>query len=87
MRFFSLEGSFPTVLRDDGRAFIWKVSTSTWGQISAHELMADTRTPELSEAEFKIGALVWGADLSLEMTPDPDPEIDARYRLSQPSDQ
>jgi hypothetical protein len=64
MKYFSLEGSFPAVLRDDGKAFIWEESTSNWGEISAKELLWDTRTPELSEAEFKIRALVSGADPS-----------------------
>jgi hypothetical protein len=56
MKYFSLEGSFPAVLRDDGKAFIWEASTSNWGEISAKEL--------LWEAEFKIRALVSGADPS-----------------------
>ena len=64
MRFFSLEGKFPAVLRDDGKAFIWNGSTSAWGEISADELRADLGTPELTEGEFKIRALVSGADPS-----------------------
>ncbi len=84
MRFFAMEGIYPTVLREDGRAFLWTGIPSSkwnegcpgdWGQISANELMADQRTPELSEAEFR--KRYPDADLSLEMTP--DPELEARY--------
>jgi hypothetical protein len=64
MRFFSLEGSSPAVLRDDGKAFLWDRDTSDWGEISANELRADPSTPELTEGEFKIRALVSGADPS-----------------------
>ena len=63
MRFFSLEGKFPAVLRDDGRVFILKTS-GDWGEISADEFRADTRTPELTAAEFDTEMAVFGGDLS-----------------------
>jgi hypothetical protein len=63
MRFFSLEGSIPAALRDDGAAFILK-SDGTWGEISAKELLSDTRTDELTAAEFDTRMAVFGGDLS-----------------------
>jgi hypothetical protein len=63
MRFFSLEGSIPAVLRDDGKAFILK-SDGAWGEISAKELLSDTRTPEFTAAEFDTEMAVFGGDLS-----------------------
>jgi hypothetical protein len=72
MRFFSLEGSIPAVLRDDGAAFILK-SDGAWGEISAKELLADTRTPELTAAEFDARMAVFGGDLSTLPTPETPP--------------
>ena len=63
MRFFSLEGSIPAVLRDDGAAFILK-SDGAWGEISAKELLSDTRTDELTAAEFDTELAVFGGNLS-----------------------
>lgn len=63
MRFFSLEGHIPTVLRDDGRAFILKLD-GTWGEISAKELLFDTRTLELSAPEFDTELAVFGGSLA-----------------------
>jgi|DEB0MinimDraft_6_1074348.scaffolds.fasta_scaffold460939_1 hypothetical protein len=63
MRFFSLEGKYPTVLRDDGAAFILD-DDGTWGEISAKELLSDTRTDELTAAEFDTELAVFGGNLS-----------------------
>jgi hypothetical protein len=63
MRFFSLEGKYPPVLRDDGKAFILD-DDGTWGEISAKELLFDTRTPELTASEFDTRMAVFGGSLA-----------------------
>ena len=61
---FWLEGRYSVVHSDDGKAFIWKAPSSTWGEISDDELRAAPGTPILTEGEFKIKALTSGADPS-----------------------
>jgi len=64
MRFFSLEGIYPAVLRDDGKAFSWSNTREAWAEMSARELLSDTRTPELSASEFETGLVVAGIEPS-----------------------
>ena len=64
MRFFSLEGKFPAVLREDGTAFIWNSSKGAWGNMSARELLSDTSTDELTASEFETDLVVAGIDPS-----------------------
>ncbi len=64
MRFFSLEGKFPAVLREDGAAFIWNSSKGAWGTMSARELLSDTRTDELTASEFETDLVVAGIEPS-----------------------
>lgn len=64
MRFFSLEGIYPAVLRDDGAAFIWNSSKGAWGNMSARELLSDTRTDELTASEFETDLVVAGIEPS-----------------------
>ena len=62
MRFFSLEGIYPAVLRDDGKAFSWSNTREAWAEMSARELLADTRTPELTASEFETRLVVEGIE-------------------------
>ena len=64
MRFFSLEGKYPAVLREDGKAFSWSNTREAWSEMSARELMSDTRTPELTASEFETRLLVAGIEPS-----------------------
>ena len=79
MRYFEIASHIPTVIREDGKAFSWLDAKRNgggpgqWGQISAEELRGDNQIVELSEAEFK--ARHPDADLSFEMTPNPELEI------------
>jgi len=36
-RFFSLEGTWPAVLTEDGKAFIWNESNEAWGEFETSE--------------------------------------------------
>ena len=62
MRFFALEGTFPSVLTEDGKAFIWNASDEAWGEISARALMAEPRTVELTKSEFETDLALDGID-------------------------
>ena len=64
MSFFSLEGKYPAVLREDGKAFIWNSSKGAWGNMSARELLSDTRTDELTASEFETRLAVAGIEPS-----------------------
>ena len=64
MRFFSLEGKYPAVLREDGKAFSWSNTREAWSEMSARELMSDTRTPELTASEFETRLAVAGIEPS-----------------------
>jgi hypothetical protein len=64
MRFFSFEGKYPSVLREDGTAFIWNSSKGAWGEMSARALVSDTRTDELTASEFETDLVVAGIDPS-----------------------
>jgi hypothetical protein len=63
MRFFSLEGKYPPVLRDDGKAFILD-DDGTWGEISANELRAEPRNDEYTAAEFDTVLALFGGSLA-----------------------
>ena len=63
MRFFSVDGSVPAVLYDDGRAFLWR-SDKTWGEIKVRPLFTEPRTDEIDEEEFSRRSILSGADLS-----------------------
>ncbi len=58
MRFFSLEGKYPAVLREGGKAFSWSNTREAWSEMSACELMSDTRTHELTASEFETRLVV-----------------------------
>ena len=64
MRFFSFEGKYPSVLREDGTAFTWNSSKGTWAEMSARVLVSDTRTDELTASEFETRLVVTGIDPS-----------------------
>lgn len=64
MRFFSFEGTWPSVLREDGTAFIWNSSKGAWAEMSARVLVSDTRTDELTASEFETRLVVAGIEPS-----------------------
>ena len=64
MRFFSLEGKYPAVLREDGKAFSWSNTREAWSEMSARELLSDTRTDELTASEFESDLVVAGIEPS-----------------------
>ena len=64
MRFFSFEGIWPSVLREDGTAFTWNSSKGAWGEMSARVLVSDTRTDELTASEFETRLVVAGIEPS-----------------------
>ena len=64
MRFFSFEGKYPSVLREDGTAFTWSSSKGAWAEMSARVLVSDTRTDELTASEFETDLVIAGIDPS-----------------------
>ena len=58
MIFFALEGKYPAVLREDGKAFFWSNTREAWSEMSARELLSDTRTDELTASEFETDLVV-----------------------------
>jgi len=61
---FSFEGTWPSVLREDGTAFTWSSFKGVWGEMSARALLSDTRTDELTASEFETRLVVAGIEPS-----------------------